>query len=155
MFSNSLEMNKAVSYSKSNKLNSYLSNWIVLVRNIFEFFDIMPNVKCGHEESRAKCCGTCGKKINFGTRPSTIFLIKPDMEQKIKELLNPEFDLSSPLFPTSQCSNCRLILSSWAKGDRKRKLPCMPNFKDVVVRKTTRSDVPCNCYICLTARYKG
>ena len=115
----------------------------------------MTNVKCGHEESRGKCCGTCGKKINFGTRPSTAFLIKPDMEQTIKELLNPEFDLSSQLFPTSQCSNCRLTLSSWAKGDRKRKLPYMPNFKDLVVRKKTRSDVPCNCYICLTARYKG
>ena len=49
---------------------------------------------------------------------------------------------------------CWLYLSSYT-ANLSNNLPSMPNYKDIVLTKATRSDMTCCCYICKTATKQG
>ena len=76
--------------------------------------------------------------------------------EKIKFMLNPLFDFEDEHYPTGVCTSCRLYLTSSNNGPNTlNKLPSMPNYMDIVLKKTTRSDTACNCYLCQTASKQG
>lgn len=116
--------------------------------------------KNSHEENRLLVCAACGKKIVFGKRRDKN-LINQEFEQKIIDLINPNYKRSDNRFPLGICFTCRFTLNEHKSKKTARSLPKMPNFLELVLPRTTRansdndSSVICNCFICLTARYKG
>lgn len=111
--------------------------------------------KCNHEENRIKVCAPCGKKIVNKNKSYNSFRVTERIQILINKFLKQDFDVSDPKYPLSVCNTCRNILLDHEKGNVKRQLPIMPNYQDVTLPKETRSNDSCNCYICLTGRYKG
>ena len=110
---------------------------------------------CDHEENRLKICATYDIKIVFGNRRRSEFSITENLADLIKKHVHEKFDVSNSKFPVSICSTCRKSIMEREKGSKTRPFPTMPNYEDVQLAKETRSTSACNCYICLTARFKG
>lgn len=116
----------------------------------------MADHKCSHDENRKKVCAPCGKKITCGKKKLEYFLISERHLNLIKKYSNPDYNLCNSNFPVSICDSCRRTLNSYDNNDTTRPLPKMPNYEDVLLPKATRSTQDtCNCYICLTGRFKG
>lgn len=115
------------------------------------------NKKCSHENNRCKVCAACGRKIVLGTRKIGNFAINENLALLLQKYSNSKFDLSNSKFPLSICLTCKQALVEREKNVSRRTLPVMPNFEDIELPAITRSrdDNDCNCFICLTARYKG
>jgi hypothetical protein len=114
------------------------------------------NRKCDHDDNRKKVCAACGRKISFGKKNPSKFLVNDRVQKLLQIFSNKDFTISSANFPLSICSSCRNALTEREKNDFKRPLPKMPNFEEILLSKETRaSNSQCNCYICLTGRYTG
>lgn len=114
-----------------------------------------PKLKCSHDENRRKVCAPCGRKISFGKIPPEKFLVNENTEKLIRKFLFEDFDKDNDKFPMSICRSCYLALLDAEKGVSGRSLPVMPNYKDIVLLKETRTKVICNCYVCLTGKHHG
>ena len=116
----------------------------------------MTKNKCSHEENRKKVCAPCGKKIVFGKKNPNEFLINANSENLIKKFINSDFNINNSKFPLSICKTCHVTMLDYEKGVYKRPIQDFPNYVDLVLSKETRSmKNTCNCYICMTARFKG
>ena len=103
-------------------------------------------------------CAPCGNKIKItGKNDIKYYGINKKYETLIQEFVNEKFITSDLKFPLSICNSCRNTLVEYEKKCFLRQLPTMPNYTDVYLLRETRSEnkTDCNCYICLTARYKG
>lgn len=108
-----------------------------------------------HAKNRCKLCGVCGVKIVFGGRLQSRFAICEKIEELIKKFSNSEFNIRDERYPTSICFTCKVTLYDRQKGNLSRFLPKMPNFKDIILLKETRtSRSECKCFICQTASSK-
>ena len=113
-------------------------------------------LKCEHKENRKKVCATCGKKIVFGKIKSSYFQISEKIAILIRKHINNNFNVDDDHYPTAICLTCRTSLYEREKGNFNRPMLDMPNFKTIILPKTTRNkDDICNCFICLTGRHKG
>lgn len=116
----------------------------------------MDRFKCFHNENRKKVCALCGQKIVFGNIKPQKFFINSNTNDLIKKHINKDFNLNDLKYPVSICRTCYLTLRDLKDGNSKRPLQSMPNYSDIVLPVNTRaSKDTCNCYICITARYKG
>lgn len=115
--------------------------------------------KSSHEDNRTKVCAPCGKKIKFGNKSPKKFFISSDIEKLIKQFINQDFDVKNEKYPLSICPTCSTTLLDATKGKFQRPIQKMPNYTDMLLPKSTRTssqeDTSCNCYICLTGRFKG
>lgn len=108
---------------------------------------------CSHYENRKKVCAPCGKKIKCRGKPISTFLINDKQVKLIQKYLCYDFNLNKNIYPLSVCGSCRLTLQEHEKGQIRRRLLPMRNYKDLILLKETRNQSKsCNCYICLTAR---
>ena len=105
-----------------------------------------------HQENRVKVCAPCGKNISV----KQIRKVSDTEVSHIVDLINVNYDVNNPVFPTGICNTCRNILRTAKKTGNLSKLPVMLNYEDLVLQRNTRSDdtteQKCNCNICLTAR---
>ncbi|CAH1107748.1 unnamed protein product [Psylliodes chrysocephalus] len=116
----------------------------------------MADHKCPHDENRKKVCAPCGKKITCGTKKLEYFLINERHLNLVKKFVNPDYNLCDSKFPVSICDTCRRTLNDYDKNNSTRPLPKMPNYEDLLLPKATRTTQDtCNCYICLTGRFKA
>lgn len=113
------------------------------------------NYQSNHEENRSKVCAVCGKKIVFGSKSLSKFIIRQDMEKLIKQFSNDNFNLMDARFPKCICLSCRIAMNERNKGNASRLVPQMPNYIDIQLTKVTRGRDECFCYICQTGRQKG
>ena len=116
----------------------------------------MNRNKCSHYENRKKICAPCGKKISFGKIDPNKFLINKKTENLIKKFIKNDFNIEDSKFPLSICRTCYLTLLDCEKGLDNRPLQDFPNYEDILLPKETRFfKNTCNCFICITARFKG
>ena len=116
----------------------------------------MPNHKLDHESNRGKVCAPCGRKLVCNKSKPSRFKVNSKQAEMIKSLLNPDFNLTDGIYPLGICGSCRIALTNNSNGNRTRPLPIMPNYKDIILPKETRtSDTGCNCFICRVARQQG
>lgn len=117
----------------------------------------MDNTKaCSHDENRRKVCGPCGTKISFGKKKPNKFLINEKYETLIKKFINKDYDLNNEKYPLSICRTCYHTLFDASNNIFTRPFPDMPDYNSLVLPKSTRTSMDsCNCYVCLTGRYKG
>lgn len=114
-------------------------------------------IKCSHDDNRQKVCGPCGIKIPYGkTAKKRKFLINSRTLKLIQKFIDVNYSLSDGRYPLSICRTCYLTLDDAEKNIFKRPVQVMPDYQSITLPRDTRSsDDSCNCYICLTGRYKG
>ena len=123
--------------------------------NILKMLGLPNREKCGHDRNRYKVCAPCGKKIVCGTKTLEFFSISLKYETLIKQHINDNFSLSDRKFPLSICNSCRRALYTQEKSDGKFTVPTMTNYEAIILPRETRNSVDvCNCYICLTSKFK-
>ena len=123
---------------------------------IVKILGVLNREKCGHDQKRYKVCTPCSKKIVCGTKTLEFFSISLKYETLIKQHINDNFSLSDQKFPLSIRNSCRRALYTQEKSDGNVTVPTMPNYEAIILPRETRNSVDvCNCYICLTARFKG
>ena len=115
----------------------------------------MPNskVKADHEANRKKVCAPCGQKISG----KDVRCVNASQTEFLVQHMNDQFSTNNPAFPIGICNGCRLKISAVKQDAAKLKLlPIMPNYLDIILPRSTRSDdtPDCNCYVCLTGRDK-
>ena len=110
-----------------------------------------PKSAESHDGNCLKVCAPCGKKITV----KEIRPISDKINMLLVQFINPEFDLTKPVYPKGICNNtCKSLLRNAEKDGKTDRLPKMLNYEDIVLPKMTRTTDPalkCNCYICLTA----
>lgn len=112
--------------------------------------------KCSHDENRKKICAPCGRKIVFGKVKPENFVINNKIANLINKYSSTDFDLSNEKYPLSICRSCYLTLLDFEKEIYNRQIQIMPDYKNIVLPKETRSTKDtCNCYICSTATCFG
>lgn len=111
-----------------------------------------PQKFCSHEQNRNKVCLLCCRKAN--TKKRNMTLTDQDIS-RIKQFVQPDFDRNNPKFPNALCGTCRCKLTRKTKSPE-LEIPKLKDFNSMIeITPATRSNLPCNCYICNIGRDKG
>ena len=77
----------------------------------------------------------------------------------IKKFIYSNYSLNDARFPVSICNSRRVYIQECNQNIFRRTLKKIPNYEEILlskkIRPVTGEAVVCNCYICLTGRFKG